>query len=103
MGKKRFHNDDETQYGYSPEDASPSGGKKNKSKQARTKKRLKVLTWFLSFILFIECAYCVCIFTDIPVIKDLRNIWISTAMATMNHRWLATALIPGDIVSWYFR
>ena len=75
-----------------------AGTKKSKSKRAKSRRRLKVLIWFLSIILFLECAYCVCIFTDLPVIKDLRNIWISTAMATMNHRWLATALIPGDIV-----
>lgn len=76
----------------------PTEKMKKKKKRARTRRRLRALTWLLSVILFLECAYCVCIFTNIPIIRDLRNIWISTAMATMNHQWLATALIPGDIV-----
>lgn len=69
-----------------------------KSRRKRSRRRLKLLTWLLSILLFLECSYCVCIFTNLPIIRDLRNIWISTAMATMNHQWLATALIPGDIV-----
>lgn len=76
----------------------PTEKMKKKKKRARTKRALRALIWLLSILLFLECSYCICIFTDLPVIKDLRNIWISTAMATMNHQWLATALIPGDIV-----
>ena len=101
MGKKIFGNSGGSHLNGSrehTEQAEAVNTKKAKSKRARSRRRLKVLIWFLSIILFLECAYCVCIFTDLPVIKDLRNIWISTAMATMNHRWLATALIPGDIV-----
>lgn len=102
MGKKIFGNSNSSQFSASrdarPQEAEAITKKKKKSKRAKSRRRLKVLTWILSIILFIECAYCVCIFTDLPVIKDLRNMWISTAMATMNHRWLATALIPGDIV-----
>lgn len=76
----------------------PTEKMKKKKKRARTRRALRALVWLLSIILVLECGYCVCIFTDLPVIRDLRNIWISTAMATMNHQWLATALIPGDIV-----
>lgn len=80
----------------------PKADGKKKGKKKKKKKKsslgLKLLTVLLALILFIECAYCVCIFTDIPFITKWRNIYISTAMATMNHQWLATALIPGDIV-----
>jgi len=59
----------------------------------------KALAIFLAIILFIECAYCVVIFTDlIPPIAKLRQIYIETAMSTMRHQWLAKALIPGDVV-----
>lgn len=95
MGKKTIESTEDT----APQESrQPAAKKRKKSKRAKSRKRLKLLTWILSIILFIECAYCVCIFTDLPIVKDLRNIWISTAMATMNHQWLAKALIPGDIV-----
>ena len=104
MGKKIFGSTGDSRFSGPREDtpsqesSQPAAKKHKKSKRAKSRRRLKILTWILSIILFIECAYCVCIFTDLPVIRDLRNIWISTAMATMNHQWLATALIPGDIV-----
>lgn len=69
----------------------PRGCKKKKSK-------LKLWVVLLAVILFIECCYCVAIFTDIPPITSLRNMYISTAMSTLNHKWLAKSLIPGDIV-----
>lgn len=105
MGKKLFGNTGSGRYAVKRSAASASGGReqqpsasqKNK-KKSRSRTGLKVLTVLLSIILFLECAYCVAIFSHIPLIEKLRNIYISTAMATMNHQWLATALIPGDIV-----
>ena len=62
-------------------------------------KKLKIIAALLTLILLLECAYCVAVFTDwCPPLSDLRNQFIETALSTMNHRWLATALIPGDIV-----
>ena len=34
-----------------------------------------------------------------PALSRLRDRYIETALGTMNHQWLATALIPGDIVA----
>lgn len=60
---------------------------------------MKKLILLLTLILLLECAYCVAVFTDwIEPLSDLRDTYIETALGTMNHKWLATALIPGDIV-----
>ena len=70
-------------------------------KPAKAKKTTwkKVVAVLLAIILFLECAYCIVIFTDlIPPLAKLRSIYIETAMSTMRHQWLAKALIPGDIV-----
>ncbi len=62
-------------------------------------KRRKALAWVLALILLVECAYCLVIFTDwVPTLAQLRDRYIATALGTMNHKWLATAFIPGDIV-----
>lgn len=57
------------------------------------------MAWVLALILLLETAYCVAVFTDwVPSLSRLREAYIETALGTMNHKWLATALIPGDIV-----
>lgn len=79
-----------------PERKSQDEAPKPKAKKKKSK--LKILVVLLAIVLFIECAYCVAIFTDIGPIQYLRNMYISTAMSTFHHQWLAKALIPGDIV-----
>ncbi len=62
-------------------------------------KKLKIIAVLLFLVLLLECTYCIAVFTDwCPPLTDLRNQYIETALSTMNHKWLATALIPGDIV-----
>ena len=62
-------------------------------------KRLKIPAFLLALLLLLECIYCIAVFTDwVPPLSRLRNQYIETALETMNHKWLATALIPGDIV-----
>jgi len=62
-------------------------------------RRLKRIAWLLALILLLECTYCVAVFTDwVKPLSDLRDLYIETALGTMNHKWLATALVPGDIV-----
>ena len=62
-------------------------------------KKLKILAALLALLLLVECTYCVAVFTDwCPPLTSLRNMYIETALSTLNHRWLATALIPGDVV-----
>ncbi len=60
---------------------------------------MKKLIVLLALVLLLECVYCVAVFTDwVPPLADLRDMYIETALGTMEHKWLATALIPGDIV-----
>ena len=62
-------------------------------------KKLKILAALLALLLLIECTYCVAVFTDwCPPLTSLRNMYIETVLSTLSHRWLATALIPGDVV-----
>ena len=62
-------------------------------------KKWKIAGAVLALVLALECAYGVVIFTDwIPAASRLRDSFIQTAMATMNHRWLATALIPDGVI-----
>lgn len=101
MGKKLFGNTGNRRYSSNQRaraKSQRSAGDKPQKKTGKKSIGLKILIWILAFVLFVECAYCVAIFTDIGPLPKLRQIWISTAWSTMNHRWLATALIPGDIV-----
>ena len=62
-------------------------------------KKLKILAAILALLLLLECTYCIAVFTDLcPPLTALRNQFIETALSTMHHRWLATALIPEDVV-----
>lgn len=77
--------------------SAPSQTKKRK-KEKKPRSRLRPLKVLLSILLALEILYCLAIFTSIPIISDLRTMYIKTAMSTMRHQWLATALIPSDIV-----
>ncbi len=65
-------------------------------------KKLRILAWLLALLLLLECTYCLAVFTDLTPLSRLRNLYIETALGTMNHKWLATALIPGDVVQEVF-
>lgn len=43
-------------------------------------------------------AYCLFVFAPTAALRRLRSSYIQTALSTLNHQWLATALIPGPIV-----
>ncbi len=62
-------------------------------------KKHKRLAGILALILLLEALYCVAVFTDwVPALSSLRDRYIATALGTMNHKWLATAFLPGDVV-----
>lgn len=67
--------------------------------EPRRKQPLKALAIVLAVILLIEICYFVCIFSRNSFITKWRNIYISTAMETMSHQWLATAIIPESIIT----
>lgn len=63
-------------------------------KNPKPHRALRITAIVLSVVLFIEAAYCFLVFTEIPFIAKWRNIYIETALDTMNHQWLATKLLP---------
>ena len=46
----------------------------------------------------LSSLYLFLIYTEIPVIANLRTTYIETAMSTMRHQWLATAFIPQSVI-----
>ena len=60
--------------------------------------RVKFVNKFLMAInitiAFVLSFYFVVVFTEAPLISDARDIWIETAMTTMEHQWLATSFFP---------
>lgn len=49
-------------------------------------------------ILLVQILYFVAIYSQNSFITKWRNIYITTAMDTLNHKWLATAFIPADVI-----
>ena len=78
------------------EDELPKRSKKRKKKKKNRK--LRVITILLCIVLFFESLYCFFVFTDIPSIKNLREMYIDTALSTMTHQWLASAFLPEYMV-----
>lgn len=67
-------------------------------KAPKTRNSLKPLVIVLAIVLVIEACYFTAIFSKNAFITKWRNIYISTAMETMNHQWLATSIIPSSII-----
>ncbi len=75
--------------------------KSSKIKQKKKKKSyrgLRITAIILSIILFCEATYCFLVFTNIPTIKYWREQFISTALSTMSHHWLAEWFLPKYMV-----
>ena len=62
-------------------------------------KKLKIFIK-LTLVLFaiVAVAYPVVAFSDIPIIKKWRTIYIETAMTTFSHQWLATSFLPRYVI-----
>lgn len=52
----------------------------------------------LSLLTVLSLIYLLVIYSNIGILTELRDKYIRTAMETMNHKWAATAIIPGDII-----
>jgi len=64
----------------------------------RRKRFLKPLVIILACVLLIECLYFTAVYSKNAFITKWRNIYITTAMETLSHQWLATAFIPNDVI-----
>lgn len=76
--------------------AAPESPKTKKHKRPRS--ALRTITTILLVLAVLEGGYFLCVYSNIPFIAKWRNIYIQTAMDTMNHQWLATAFIPRSII-----
>ncbi len=63
----------------------------------RTHQRVKLTLWII-FLLGTTILYPYMLYTDQPFIAKWRTLYIETAMSTMTHQWLATSIIPEDII-----
>lgn len=61
--------------------------------------RLKTVVLALMIVLICgQLVYLFCVYSNLPFIKKWRDIYINTAMTTYTHQWLATALLPDDMI-----
>lgn len=73
----------------------------NKTLKKKSIKR-ELLNFGIAFAVtavMIVGMYFVCVYSNIPFIKYWREIWIETAMTTGDHQWLATLVIPENIIN----
>ena len=68
------------------------------AKAKKQKKPLRTLAVILAILLCLEGAYFFLCYTNIPFVAKWRTIYIETALSTMRHQWLATKLLPQDVV-----
>ena len=61
---------------------------------------VRTRAWKRSLCITLICAivYLIVAFSNLPLVKKYREIWISTAMTTMRHQGLATYYFPADAV-----
>lgn len=63
---------------------------------------MKKLVLFLSTIVcltsIIVTTYIGVVYANVPVVANLRDIYIETAMTTGEHQWLATRFFPKDLI-----
>ncbi len=64
----------------------------------KRKKWPKALAIVLAVVLVLEGLYFFCIYSKHPFIDKWRSAYITTAMDTLSHQWLATAFIPPDVI-----
>lgn len=53
---------------------------------------------FLVLLLIFIICYSLATFTKCPILSDMKDIWIETAMSTGDHQWLATKFFPKYVI-----
>ena len=80
-------------------DQAPSRKSGSVAVAPRKKNPLKTLAVVLAVVLFAEICYFFVVYTNNGFISKWRSIYIETAMDTLDHKWLATAVIPRDVIA----
>lgn len=52
----------------------------------------------LGFLTVFSLLYLIVVYSSNSVVVGLRNMYIQTAMSTLNHKYLATAIFPSDMI-----
>ncbi len=52
----------------------------------------------LVFLTAVSVVYLVGVYSNFSVVRKMRVMYIQTAMSTFSHKWMATALIPSDMI-----
>ena len=52
----------------------------------------------LVMVTLLSAFYLMVLYAPIPALTNLRDMYVRTAMTTINHKWLATAIVPGNII-----
>ena len=63
------------------------------------KDRVRLVLILIGILVFCGLFYLLVAFTNIPILSEMRNIWIETAMTTADHQWLATKLFPESVIN----
>lgn len=64
-----------------------------------SKSKQKIIKYILEILVALLFLYLFAVYSKIPFIDKWRTIYIETAMSTMEHQWLATYFIPGNVVN----
>lgn len=73
--------------------------RKNKDKKFNYKKlRNTIVVVLICLLSTLIVGYSLFVFAPIPFIRNLRDLYIETAMNTRTHQWLAEAFIPHSII-----
>ena len=79
--------------------ASSSERVRNIQKKKKAKKRGKVFIALACVLAIFVGLYFFVVYTQLPFVKNLRDIYIETAMQTMSHHWLAELIFPDDVIA----
>ena len=79
--------------------ASSSERVRNIQKKKKAKKRGKVFIVLACVLAIFVGLYFFVVYTQLPFVKNLRDIYIETAMQTMSHHWLAELIFPDDVIA----
>ena len=78
---------------YDQEEEDPSAPPAHRHRLLRVLSNL-----LLVMVTLLSAFYLMVLYAPIPALTNLRDMYVRTAMTTINHKWLATAIVPGDII-----
>ena len=93
-----YHYSDEDQELDEDMEPDPEPPKQKKKRRRRHPVLNAIAHALLVFLTVFSIAYLVAVYSDIPLVKRVRTMYIQSAMNTLNHKWMATAIIPGTII-----